>query len=121
MNSGRMSASIGHAGGNAVGEVRVAEADDVGDAVDQHRGLAAPRAGKDEQGAVDRDHRLPLFVVQFFGEHLVEQPPFRRKVPLSEFRIHSAVSSFRVFPLIIPYPPSFDKGEKKKTSKKTGR
>ena len=40
-----------------------AVADDIGDAVDQHRGLAGARTGQHQQGALGGEHRLFLAVV----------------------------------------------------------
>jgi hypothetical protein len=36
----------------------------IGDAVDEHRGLSAPRTGKEEQRSLSGQHRLPLHGVQ---------------------------------------------------------
>ena len=43
---------------------RAGQPDEVGDAVDQHGGLAAAGTGKDEQWAVCGKHGLPLHIVQ---------------------------------------------------------
>ena len=48
--------------------VRVAGADEVGDAVGDDARLARPGAGEDEQRAVDLQHGLALFGVQFVKE-----------------------------------------------------
>ena len=45
--------------------VRVAEADQVRDAVHQHRGLPAARTGQQKKRALGREHSLPLYVIQF--------------------------------------------------------
>ena len=45
-------------------EYIVVEADEVGDAVDQHGGLSAACTREDEQRAVGGEHRLPLHIVQ---------------------------------------------------------
>ena len=55
---------LGHRAGRFFGAVRRAEPDEVGNAVDQHGGLAAAGTGKDEQRAVRGKHSLPLHIVQ---------------------------------------------------------
>ena len=55
---------LGHRAGRFLGAVRRAKPDEVGDAVDQHSGLAAAGTGKDEQRAVRGKHSLPLHIVQ---------------------------------------------------------
>ena len=53
-----------HLPGRPPGAVGRAEADEVGDAVDQHGGLSAACTREDEQRAVGGEHRLPLHIVQ---------------------------------------------------------
>lgn len=55
---------LGHRAGRFLGAMRRAEPDKVGDAVDQHSGLAAAGTGKDEQRAIRGKHSLPLHIVQ---------------------------------------------------------
>ena len=55
---------LGHRAGRFFGAVRRAEPDEVGNAVDQHGGLAAAGTGKDEQRAIRGKHSLPLHIVQ---------------------------------------------------------
>ena len=55
---------LGHRAGRFLRAVRRAEPNEVGDAVDQHSGLAAAGTGKDEQRAVRGKHSLPLHIVQ---------------------------------------------------------
>ena len=55
---------LGHRAGRFLRAVRRAEPNEVGNAVDQHSGLAAAGTGKDEQRAVRGKHSLPLHIVQ---------------------------------------------------------
>ena len=68
--------------GQPFGVMRLAEADDVGDAVHQHRGLAAARAGQDEQRALGAEHRFFLRLVQPFKPALDKFIPKGRKSPV---------------------------------------
>ena len=53
-----------HRPGQPVGAMGLAEADDVGDTVDQHGGLAAARARQNQERALDGKHGLFLYRVQ---------------------------------------------------------
>ena len=73
-----------------------AEADEVGDAVDQHSGLAAACPREDEERAVGGEHRLPLHLVQpselFFDIGITQSAEL-----LCEICCHCFTCSFRSF------------------------
>ena len=85
-----------HLPGRPLGAVGRAEADEVGDAVDQHGGLSAACTREDEQGAVGGEHRLPLHIVQA-SELLFDIRITQSAELLCEICCHCFTCSFQSF------------------------
>ena len=85
-----------HLPGRPSGAVGRAEADEVGDAVDQHGGLSAACTREDEQRAVGGEHRLPLHIVQA-SELLFDIRITQSAELLCEICCHCFTCSFQSF------------------------
>ena len=66
---------FGRACGRVLARQPLSEAQDIDDAVDEHRGLAAARARQDEQGAFGSEHGLALLVIQVRESLLNDRAP----------------------------------------------